>query len=53
MGPGREPSLQSCGYPSFAYADEERILCVYHVSPSARRRSGDLELEGVFFVEED
>ena len=39
------------GYPSFAYADEERILVVHHNQPPPRVSGFDIE--GVFYVEED
>ena len=39
------------GYPSFAYADDERILVVHHNQPPAA--VGERDIEGVFYVERD
>ena len=39
------------GYPSIAYADEERILLVHHNQPPPRVCQRDIE--GVFYVEEE
>ena len=41
------------GYPSFAYADDERILCTYFMSSTGGADPATLEIEGVFFVEAD
>ena len=39
------------GYPSFAYADDERILAVHHTQPPPGVSARDIE--GVFYLEED
>ena len=39
------------GYPSFAYADDERILVVHHNQPPPA--VGERDIEGVFYVEQD
>jgi hypothetical protein len=52
LGPGSPPRILSCGYPSFAYVDDTKILCVYQMSWGARGESAGVgELEGVFFEE--
>ena len=39
------------GYPSIAYADEERILMVHHNQPPPRVCA--MDIEGVFYIEEE
>ena len=39
------------GYPSFAYAGDERILVVHHNQPPPA--VGKRDIEGVFYVERD
>ena len=40
------------GYPSFAYAADERILVVHHNQPPPAV-GGERDIEGVFYVERD
>ncbi len=47
------PGRSFSGYPAFAYADDERILCAYFMSWMGGGDSTTQDIEGVYFVEED
>lgn len=59
--PGIGEFRLGCGYPSWDYADDERILCVYHSNPTFvsspshpwPQRGFHSDVEGTFYVEED
>jgi len=41
------------GYPTWAYADDERILCAYFMSWMGGGDPTTQDIEGVYFVETD
>jgi len=45
------PGRSFAGYPSFTYADEERILCAYYMSWMGGGEPTTMDIEGVYFVE--
>lgn len=47
------PGRSFAGYPSFAYADDERIICTYFMSWTGGGDSTTQDIEGVYLVEED
>ena len=46
------PGRSFAGYPSFTYADEERILCSYYMSWMGGGEPTTMDIEGVYFVED-
>ena len=47
------PGRSFAGYPSFAYVDDERILCAYFMSWMGGGGSETQDIEGVYYVEAD
>ena len=47
------PGRSFSGYPAFTYADDERILCAYFMSPVGGGGPTTSDIEGVYYVEED